>query len=366
MKLGIFGGTFNPPHNTHVNIARQAVLQLKLDKLLVFPCGDPPHKRSGVNKYVRLHMARLAFDGVGEVCDYETKKASKSYTVDTLRHVAEIYSESELYLIIGGDSFRDFGDWHLPQEIAQLATIAVVARGNAIPQSDVDEFCRNFHAKVVQIVTEPNAVSSSDVRLRLAFGDNSAADCLPPSVFEYVESTELYSKYVPLVQKLKTMLTPKRFDHTFHVVKRGLELARGKDEKRVFLACLLHDCAKYIRPEDYAKYGFVCPSDMPPAVVHAFLGAIVAEQEFGITDKKVLSAIRYHCTAKPKMSRLAKIVYVADKTEETRPYPLEHLLSGTLDQNFVACLDEANQYCLTTHGDRMYHLTEKALKYYVK
>lgn len=365
MRIGIFGGTFNPPHNTHVLIAEQAKKQLKLDKLLVFPCGDPPHKHSDVGKRVRFKMAQLAFENIGEVCDYEVNKPGKSYSSETVEYVAERYPDAELFLIIGGDSFYEFDTWHLPKQIAQKATIAVVARGKLIPEADVDDFCRRFQAKVVQILTEPNGVSSSEIRLSYAFGIEQS-QLVPQKVDEYIRRAGLYAEYLPFVEKLKTMLAPKRFSHTFYVAKRGLELCKGKDERRVFLACLLHDCAKYIPAENYAKYGFTRPADMPEPVVHAFLGAIVAQKEFGITDQKVLRAIKYHCTAKAKMSWLAKIVYVADKTEETRPYPTEHLLCGTLDENFVACLVEANQYCLTTHGDTMYYLTRQALDYYSK
>ena len=107
MKIGIFGGTFNPPHNTHVNIARQAVAQLRFDKLLVVPCGIPPHKYCGVDKLVRLQLCNLAFAGVAcsdvtEVWDYEIRKDTASYTVETLREVKRLYPDSELYLIIGG------------------------------------------------------------------------------------------------------------------------------------------------------------------------------------------------------------------------------------------------------------------------
>lgn len=365
MKIGIFGGTFNPPHNTHVLIAEQAKKQLQLDKLLVFPCGDPPHKHSDVSKHVRFKMAQLAFENICQVSDYEVNKHGKSYSSETVEYVAERYPNAELFLIIGGDSFYEFDTWHLPKQIAKQATIAVVARGTLIPEADVDDFCRRYQAKVVQILTEPNAVSSSEIRLNYAFGIDQS-QLVPQKVDEYVKNVGLYAEYFPLVKKLKTMLTPKRFSHTFYVAKRGLQLCKGQDERRVFLACLLHDCAKYIPPEDYAMYGFTRPADMPEPVVHAFLGAIVAQKVFGITDPKVLRAIKYHCTAKAKMSWLAKIVYVADKTEETRPYPTEHLLCGTLDENFVACLVEANQYCLTTHGDTMYYLTRQALDYYSK
>lgn len=91
MKIGVFGGTFNPPHLTHLNIANAAVAQLNLDKLLVFPCGDPPHKICSESAAHRLDMTRLAFADVAhaEVDTFEIDRQGKSYTLDTLRYVRE-------------------------------------------------------------------------------------------------------------------------------------------------------------------------------------------------------------------------------------------------------------------------------------
>ncbi len=129
MKLGIFGGTFNPPHNTHRDILLQAVCQLGLDKVLVVPCGDPPHKSCSVDKRARLEMARLAFEGFAEIFTYEIDKQGKSYTLDTLTEVKRLYPSAELYLIIGGDSLADFSKWHCPEQIARMCTLTVAQRG---------------------------------------------------------------------------------------------------------------------------------------------------------------------------------------------------------------------------------------------
>ena len=91
MKIGLFGGTFNPPHTTHVNIAKAAIEQLGLDKLVVMPCGDPPHKQVDVDKTTRFKLTTLAFQDFAKVSDYELNKDGKSYTVDTLRYVKGLY-----------------------------------------------------------------------------------------------------------------------------------------------------------------------------------------------------------------------------------------------------------------------------------
>ena len=158
-------------------------------------------------------------------------------------------------------------------------------------------------------------------------------------------------------------LTPERFSHTFFVVKRGLELASDELRHKAFVACLLHDVAKYIPKSQYGKYNFT-QNDLPDSVVHSFLGAEVARADFGIEDEEILDAIRFHTTGCPNMSDLAKIVYVADKTEDSRPYPKQHLKCGTLDEQFVACLKEAYEVCLQRHCDSVCPLSELTIRKY--
>lgn len=365
MKIGIFGGSFNPPHNMHVKIAQEATSQLKLDKLFAVPCGDPPHKRCDLDKLERLKLSRLAFDGVADTWDYEIVKEGKSYTVETLREVTRLYPDCELYLVIGGDSLRSFDRWYRFEEIASLATLAVAQRTNELFDADLNNLRGKCNAKIVTLNLLPDTVSSSEVRLRYQFGmDNSAY--VPPQVNDYILKNGLYSRFRDMAAKLKGYLKPERLTHTFYVVKRGLEFASADEYDKAFIACLLHDAAKYIDEADYGKYGFVKPEDMPEPIVHSFLGAKVAKLDFGIDDSEILDAIKYHTTGRPNMTRLDKIVYVADKTEQTRPYPLEHLLTGTLDEIFLKCLAEANEYRQQAHGDSDFSLTNETLEFYLK
>ena len=361
MKIGLFGGTFNPPHKTHLNMARQAVTQLQLDKLIIMPCGDPPHKKTDVDKFARLEMCKIAFQGIGEVSNYEITKSGKSYTVDTLQHLQEIYPNDQLYLIIGEDSFRDFEKWYQPQQILQMATLAVCERGGV----DSSAMEQKYLDKIAKVSFEPTDVSSTEIRLRYNFRlpNNQFVD---EAVDNYITQNNVYASKTEVVDKLRTYVTdPKRFNHTYYVVKRGLELAPSYLKEKTFWACLLHDCAKNLTAERYANYGFD-PQGMPRPIIHAFLGALVAERDFGITDVEILDAIKYHCTARPNMTELDMLVYVADKTEQTRPFPTDHLLKGTLIDMFVACLVEANDFCLTTHGSDRHPLTQQALDYYTK
>ncbi len=334
-----------------------------MDKLIVMPCGIPPHKAADVDADTRFHLAQLAFGSFAEVSDYEINKQGKSYTVETLREVKRRFPQSEIFLVIGGDSFSAFDTWFCPREIASLCTLAVAARGRKLSPKTCKRIAENTGAKFVVLNTPCDKVSSSEIRLRYQFGLPND-EFVSREVNDFVLRQNLYANYREIAKKLRTYLTNSRFMHTFYVVKRGLELASESEKDKAFLACLLHDCAKYIKPSDYATYGFQKPCDMPDPVVHSFLGAYVAKQDFGISDQEILDAITYHTTGCPNMSRLQKIVYVADKTEQTRPYPLAHLLHGSLDCQFKKCLLEANAYTTQAHGKELYPLTQQTLDFY--
>lgn len=361
MKIGLFGGTFNPPHKTHITMVRQAVEQLQLDKLIIMPCGDPPHKNTDVDKFARLEMCKIAFHGIGEVSDYEITKQGKSYTVDTLKYLHTVYPDAKFYLIIGEDSFRDFEKWYQPQQILQLCTLAVCQR-DGVDSSIMEQ---KYGDKIRAITIQPTDVSSTDIRLRYNFRlpNDQFVD---EKVNKYILDNNVYGKKTQVVDKLRTYVTDaKRFNHTYYVVKRGLQLAPNNLREKAFWACLLHDCAKNLPETVYPNYGFDS-ADMPHAVIHAFLGAIVAQKDFGITDQEILDAIKYHCTARPNMTDLDMLVYVADKTEETRPFPTDHLLKGSLQDMFVACLLEANDYTRSKSDAKLYYLTQDAINFYTK
>ena len=135
MKIAIFGGTFDPPHNEHRSIAEHVLSELKPDRLIVMPAKLPPHKRrEGVSRAKdRAEMAKLAFSGLDgvEFSDFEMRQRGPSYTYRTLQYFHKRYPGDELVFVIGSDSLRDFFSWRSPKKIAELATIAVCRRRGA-------------------------------------------------------------------------------------------------------------------------------------------------------------------------------------------------------------------------------------------
>lgn len=191
-RVGVFGGAFDPPHNAHRALVRQAVLQLGLDVVHVVPTGQAWHKDRALSPAAhRLAMVQLAFaDAAAVVVDErELQRKGPSYTVDTLSDLRREYgSAARLFLILGQDQWESFGQWRAPDEIARFATICVAARlqeqGNQAPFS--------FHGHPVQVLNLP-PMDTSSTRLREACARGEALDALVlPTVARYIAEHHLY------------------------------------------------------------------------------------------------------------------------------------------------------------------------------
>ncbi len=168
MKIGIFGGTFDPPHIGHLIAAQDACERLLLDRLLFIPAGMPPHKLDHVVSPAALRLEMLAAALLDErrfqVCDLELRRAGPSYTADTLRELKEMYPGDELYLLLGADQVRDLHTWHQPEEVARLSCIVLVSRAGIEVSPELESMTR-FSVRVTRI-----DVSASEIRRRVAEG----------------------------------------------------------------------------------------------------------------------------------------------------------------------------------------------------
>ncbi|MEG1528618.1 MAG: nicotinate (nicotinamide) nucleotide adenylyltransferase [Clostridia bacterium] len=365
MKIGIFGGTFAPPHNAHKEMLLCSISQLCLDKVFVLPCGNPPHKTTDTPKRHRKALTELAFSEIDKVIIdyYEMNKRGQSYTLLTLKHYIKLFPGDELYLIIGGDSLRDFALWRFPQQIADIATLAVVGRSDIDLDANIERIKQQFNARIVKVNMVANDISST--RIRVAYQFNLPQDLVSSQVDRYIKDNNLYASYAPKMAKLRRNLDQERYLHSFFTTIAGLSLPSNIEKERVFLACALHDCAKNISQDEWKKYGFTNPNNCSAKVVHAELGAIVARVDYGITDQEILDAIKYHTTARANMTQLDKVVYIADKVEESREYPTKHLFANTLDQTFVNVFKEAVEATLRK-TNQLGIFTQQAIEYYLK
>lgn len=197
-RIGIYGGTFSPPHNGHIAAAKAFMEQMWLDFLFVIPTSIPPHKQldGEVSAEDRLEMCRLAFRDVEGVyvSDTEIRRGGVSYTVDTLRELSG--DDRRLFLLLGTDMVLTLDEWREPEEIFRLSYPAYVRRENdPIVSAKIVQKLTVYQQKygkiVRKILTEPMEVSSSMIRERL-HGGAPITGMVPPAVEDYIRNKHLY------------------------------------------------------------------------------------------------------------------------------------------------------------------------------
>ena len=192
-RVGVFGGTFDPPHLGHVVVAGEVVEAAELDRLLWVPALTPPHKSGRIvtTAGVRRRMVEAAIeeDPRFELCDLELERGGVSYTVDTLRSLKATRPEWTLSLVVGADLLAGFSSWKEPESIVELADLLVISRAGATP--DAGGVHPGFRTRIVPV--KPIDISSSRVRERVGRG-LAVRDMVPPRVFSIIEREQLYQK----------------------------------------------------------------------------------------------------------------------------------------------------------------------------
>lgn len=196
-KIAMLGGTFNPIHNAHVKLALEFSDRMKLDKVLMVPTSVPPHKemKDFVSAEERFYMTKLVCDMYEnlEPCSLELERQGKSYTVDTLKSIKELYPKAELYLIVGADMFLSLETWRNPQEIFKMAKIL------SAPREDRDFEPMKAHQYVLKslgadtFVLEKSifTVSSTEIREKIKKGED-VSNLIPEKIYEYIREKGLY------------------------------------------------------------------------------------------------------------------------------------------------------------------------------
>ena len=329
MKIGIYGGTFDPPHLGHMEAARTALEQMNLDRLIIIPDCEPPHKdlaEEAATPQQRLEMAALMADGLGpraEVSDLEIRREGKSYTADTVEALHETFPEDELWLLMGTDMFLTVQNWYLPK------------------------------------VTE---IASRDLRRMLASewtgGNVDPAQYLWTPVYGYILREKLFGTQADLrhlsdkhLRAISySMVKAKRLPHIKGTEETAVALAKfwGVDPEKARRAAILHDCTKYWDLETQVaacdKYGIALDELERVSVkfLHAKTGAALAKYVFGEPDD-VYDAIFCHTTGKPGMTKLDKVLYLADYMEPSRAFDgveeLRRLVWEDLDQAMILGLE---------------------------
>jgi len=348
MRIGVYGGTFNPPHLGHITAARAVFDLLKLDRLLLIPAGIPPHKmlpEGSATSEQRLEMTRLAGEQLGlgnqvEVLDMELRRTGKSYTADTLTELKALYPEDELWLLMGTDMFLTLQTWSRPEVVLACAGVAAFGR----TEEDTEELFaiqREYLQKTypgcrIFTLTIPGVIDISSTLLREKLARGEGEDFLAPAVYGYILKEKLYGTNADLKHLTLDQLRPvalsylkfKRIPHVLGAEQEAIRLAQryGADVEKARVAALLHDCTKkLLMPEQKAlceHYGIELDEMEQWALklLHSKTGAAIARDVFGV-DEEIYSAIFYHTTGKADMTLLEKVIYLADYIEPTRDFP---------------------------------------------
>lgn len=338
-KIGIFGGSFNPPHLGHILAVREFHDKLALERVLLIPSAIPPHKRFPENSPEashRLQMTELAVSDLpyAEVLDLELRRPGASYTADTVDELKRQYPNDDLYLLMGTDMFLTFELWYQPERIAGAVTLAVAYRdGESDLSACAMKLRSRFDAKIVFLKNEYLPYSSTSVRAMIAF--DCAEKYLASAVLSYIRENQLYYcgadlKNLPFDRLAAVSLSLHKAERVAHVVgcsETAECLARKYGENTVDAkrAGILHDVTKALKADEQLtlceRYAIALnPFEREnPKLLHARTGAAVAREIFGENDA-VYEAIYWHTTGKSDMTCMEKILYMADYIEPNRSF----------------------------------------------
>ena len=311
MKIGIFGGSFNPIHKGHIKIAKDAINFLNLDKLIFVPCQKNPFKKDMeyVDGKMRSDMIKLVIENKMEISTFEIDRTGISYTIDTIKYFKNKYKEDELFLIIGSDNLTKLSKWKDIDEISKLSKIAVFKRDKNINKTNI----KKYNAILINNNLYPE--SSTDFL-------NGNFEMLDQKVLHFIGKNKIYFN-----QLLKNILKEKRYLHSVHAKEFAIELAKahGYDAKIAGFAGLVHDIAKHIANDNKDEARKLIQKYEPQNVniedykLHQEVGYIILKHIFNV-EEEICHAVRVHTSLDFDLSKLDIIVYLADKLCQGRKY----------------------------------------------
>lgn len=347
MRIGLFGGSFDPVHKGHVSIVKGALRSGLVDIVIVIPAVINSFKQGKIllPAPYRYYMAKDVFERENVfVSDIEYKIEGVSYTAKTLELLTgrdyivpflekngikskAAKEEHSYFWICGSDILPSFMSWYKPEVVLSYVTLLAAKRPGT-------ELCvpEGLEGHLLTFDMDEIDVSSSDIRRR---GD---LENVPDKAVEFIKlhnlyelpnpldnvSEEAYIKFCECAIKMYFILGRKRLLHTLNVGILSCKLAAifGADVDKALIAGAVHDCAKEL-PMDVQKdlaYKVSGDTFVEDKLLHSPAGAYYAKEYFGIDDEEILDAITYHTTGKGDMTVLEKIVFLADKIEPARTY----------------------------------------------
>lgn len=311
-RIGLIGGSFDPIHLGHTRIIKEAIQQLSLDQILIIPTKNNPWKNKSVaTNEQRVEMIQIAIRNIEkakvETIELDSTNNDKNYTVDTIKLLKEKYKDDQLFYIMGMDQASQFDKWKKPKKISKMVQLVAFLR----PGYETNDNLKKYHFQLIDVqATQESSTAFKEGHLEMVDKD----------VLRYMTNNGIY-----LENLVKPYMSKKRYLHTCSVAQLAKELAKsnGLDEKKAYIAGMMHDVAKEMDKNEaltLMKKHFSSYVDKPEAIYHQWLSAYVAKNTFFIEDNDILQAITNHTTASTSMSKLDMCVYCADKLDPLRGY----------------------------------------------
>ena len=376
-KIGILGGSFSPIHNGHLQIAEDCLLEMGLDKIIFLPNSNPPHR--AVEKFSfdkRVEMLKLAIEDNEnfEISLVESDSAKIHYSYNTIRD--NFYNgEDKFYFIMGDDEFLSIKSWNEYEKFLGITSIIVFLRNHNINyiKENSKEIIEKYDVNIIKNSVIP--ISSTDIRNRIN-EKKSIRYLVPDKVSKYIYEELNYFDIKRIKKDLKEKLSKNRYEHSLRVANYCKRLAQiyKADENKAYLSGLVHDCAKNL--EEYYMLNKKVNSDIildieeknNPKIQHAPIGAAVCKNLYGISDNEIISAVRYHTTARENMSLIEKILFISDKIEPNREYDtveeLRKIADYDIDKAIIKFLNDSFEY-LEKNSQKIHPLSVKARDYLV-
>ena len=308
-RIGIFGGSFNPPHKGHVKAVQKAAKENNLDLLIVVPTGTPPHKPlppDTPSPAMRLTMTMNAFIKTPNVIvsDIEIFSTDSNYSIDTVKEIKRQHPNSDLFLLVGTDMYETLDTWKDSHELLTLIT-------------------------PIQMSREDVKISSTELRDMLIA--RSGLPYIADSNYSLLIKNRLYGakpNWNWLRKRAHSMLDPLRISHVEACEQEAVRLAErwSADIDEAREAAILHDITKKLdftenmRIITLSELSVSSVENGSEKLLHQITGSLLAKTEFGVSYA-VSDAIRWHTTGRANMSLLEKIIYIADYIEATRDFP---------------------------------------------
>ncbi len=342
-RVLVFGGSFDPPHRGHSRLLQAGIRALRPSRTIVVPSKLSPFKKSHAASVPhRLRMLSLMLEekaarGQRPAIDrFELERQGRTYTYQLLRRLRSRFPSEQLWFLCGSDCFAALGGWKRQAELRKGFRWAVGRRPGAAAFGRPDLLLPGVFPDI----------SSSELRARLLLGEDCSAQ-IPAPVLRYIRRNGLYGAGIR--EALRRELKPERYRHSLAVAGLAARLARahGENIESAARAGLLHDCGRSLDPAQMRRYALRRRLPIPaksktlrhaPLLAHAYISADMARRRFGVSDAAVLGAIAHHTLGKPGLSRLERLLYVADAASPDRNFPeaapLRALAMRDLDSAF--------------------------------